>query len=347
MVASVQAQPARVAKFVALTTVPQVFTAGQPTSQTLPAVDPGFSWNELIVSWNVEPAVGTGLTIEARVTFPDHQTKWYTMGQWSLEPDMARQSVSGQKDEDGDVMTDTLHLVRPGGKVEVRLTGTQNDKAKRPRVTLIGLSFADTNAAELPPKTEHPAWGKVIDVPKKRQDDYPNGGVLCSPTSVAMVLAHWGHALNRPDVVHDVPEIQPAVFDPTYKGCGNWPFNMAYVGSLFAMRAYVTRLGSVDQLESWVDEQIPLVCSVSYDLLQGKPLSPTESGHLVVLVGFTKDGDPIFNDPAALDVRVTYKRADFEAAWSYSKRTVYVMYPRTVIPPDNSDGYWLESDLDN
>jgi hypothetical protein len=79
-------------------------------------------------------------------------------------------------------------------------------------------------------------------------------------------------------------------------------------------------------------------------MLRGLPLSPTESGHLVVLVGFTKDGEPVINDPAFKNqVRRVYKRSDFEKAWAYSKRTVYLVYPEGSNVPENSDQLWIST----
>src|SRR3569832_1407423 len=78
-------------------------------------VDPGFDWDEMIVSWNVKHAERASVKFEARVVRPEGATNWYTMGVWSL--DGPRTSVQNQKDDDGQVLTDTLRLTRPGGNV--------------------------------------------------------------------------------------------------------------------------------------------------------------------------------------------------------------------------------------
>ena len=47
------------------------------------------------------------------------------------------------------------------------------------------------------------------------------------------------------------------------------------------------------------------------------------AGHLLVVIGFTEDGDVIVNDPAADDtagVRRVYPRDQFETVWQRSKR---------------------------
>lgn len=185
------------------------------------------------------------------------------------------------------------------------------------------------------------AWGKTIDVPMRAQGDYPNGGVLCSATSTSMMLWHYSRVLRRPELDRDVPEVEASVWDTVYKGAGNWPFNVAYSGSFAGMRAYVTRFSAISDLEKWIAVGLPVVCSVSFDMLRGAPTGG--SGHLVVLVGFTETGDPVINDPARRgDVRHVYKRADFERAWLYSKRAVYIVHPEDAKPPTGGEGRWLE-----
>jgi hypothetical protein len=155
-------------------------------------------------------------------------------------------------------------------------------------------------------------------------------------------LWHWAQVLNRPEMNQDVPVVQAAVWDPVYGGAGNWPFNMAFAGSYSGMAAYTTRFGGLSDLEDWIEAGIPVACSVSYQLLQGKTLNrATEQGHLVVLVGFTAQGDPVFNDPASRETPKTYKRADFEAAWEYSHRTVYLVYPTSATIPTSAADRWL------
>jgi hypothetical protein len=53
------------------------------------------------------------------------------------------------------------------------------------------------------------------------------------------------------------------------------------------------------------------------------------NGHLLVIVGFTADGDPILNDPASssdANVRSVYTRENFEAVWQESTGGVSSVY---------------------
>jgi len=99
---------------------------------------------------------------------------------------------------------------------------------------------------------------------------YPNGGALCSPTTVSMLMTYWSRMLKRPELDHNVPDIVKAVYDPNWRGTGNWPFNTAYAGSYKGMRGYVTRMCDISEIEDWIVNGIPVGLSVSYDRLRGR-----------------------------------------------------------------------------
>ena len=168
---------------------------------------------------------------------------------------------------------------------------------------------------------------------------YPNGKALCSPTAVSMILGYWAQALNRPELDRPVPEVAEAIYDLQWKGTGNWPFNMAYAGSFPGIRAYVARFSDVSELEDWIAHNLPVALSLDYDRLRGK--GPGPNGHLVVLVGFTKQGDPIINDPGTSEhVRKTFFRANLVDAWGCSRNTVYLIYPEGTSLPKDIFGHW-------
>jgi hypothetical protein len=105
------------------------------------------------------------------------------------------------------------------------------------------------------------------------------------------------------------------------------------------MRAYTTRLSDVSEVEAFIARGIPLGLSLCYNRLRGKSREP--SGHLVVCVGFTKDGDVIINDPGTSQkVRKIFPRANLVDAWAYSKNTVYLVYPVNTPLPKDRFGHW-------
>ncbi|RYG38982.1 peptidase C39 family protein [bacterium] len=289
-------------------------------------------FKEAIVSWNVEPAANASLRIEMRAKSVDSTTKWYRMADWAMDRSLSpRESLKGQKDGTGTVMTDTLAVNEPATAFDIRFVLTKLKEGPDPVLKFFSVS---TSIGKATPGTGAPSGVvKTIDVPRRCQGNYPRGGSLCSPTSLSMVLWHYANVLSRPELNKDVPEVEANVWDAVYDGAGNWPFNTAYAGSFPGMRAYVARMKDLSDLERWIDAEYPVICSVSFDMLRGRPLSPEESGHLVVLVGFDEKGDPVFNDPAYKEPRKSYPRADFEKAWAYSNHTVYLVHPSDAKTP--------------
>ena len=314
---------------------------GQPgeTILTSREIRARIPWNQLIASWNADMPANSYLRIEVRAIYPDRATKFYTMGLWSGDPTRnPRESVPGQKDADGDVDTDTLVLQQATERLQLRLTLGGEGKQK-PKLKFLSVSLLDENAAPKPLPPNRAAWGKVIDVPERSQMAYENGAVLCSPTTVSMLLSYWSRRLNRPDLDHDVPEVVKGVFDPKWGGTGNWVFNTAYAGSFKGLRAYTARFSDVAELEDWIARGIPVGLSVCYNRLRGKSRQP--SGHLIVCVGFTKTGDVIVNDPGTSNnVRKTFSRANLIDAWAYKHNTVYLIYPQNARLPKDRFGHW-------
>jgi hypothetical protein len=306
---------------------------------TSPIIRPDINWDQLIVSWNTDAPDGTYLKVEARAFFLDHSTPFYTMGLWSSNPARyPRQSVPQQKDDDAQVSTDTLLLTQPASRLQLRLTLGGDDMLK-PKLKYVGVSLLDSKASPPLLAPNRAAWGRLVDVPERSQMLYPNGKVLCSPTTVSMLLSYWSQKLARPELDHDVPEVAQGVFDTQWKGAGNWAFNMAYAGSFPGMRAYVTRMTDISELEDWIAAGIPVGLSVCYDRLRAK--GPGPNGHLVVCVGFTESGDPIINDPGtSKNVRKIFPRKNLVSAWTHSHNAAYLLYPLDTEVPTDRYGHW-------
>lgn len=296
-------------------------------------------WDELVVSWNVRKHKNATLTITA--SLPGHPQS-YVLGIWSDNPENNRGSVNKQANDQARVLTDTLVLKQPTSD-PVTLTFQFSEPDPHNEITLATASFSRGTSPNESQAEPHPAWGRTLDVPLLRQMDYPNGNVICSPTSLSMVINFWANRLERSDLAVTVPEACAGVMDPNWPGTGNWPFNTAFAGSRPGLRAYIARWQSLRDLETWIAHGWPVITSVSYDLLKGKPEKGPNDGHIVVLVGFTPDGQPIFNDPGRSIVRLTYDRAAFDRAWASSGRTVYLVYPRQMVPPAGGQGRWLSS----
>lgn len=304
-----------------------------------PEIQARIAWKELIASWNADMRAASYLKVEVRAIYAGHATKYFTMGLWSGDPARhPRESVPKQKDADGNVDTDTLMLAQPAERFQIRLT-LGGDGKQRPKLRFIGISLLNTNDTPSPLKPNRAAWGKTIEVPERSQMVYENGNVLCSPTTVSMLLAFWSQKLKRTELDRGVPEVAKAVFDPKWGGTGNWVFNTAYAGSFKGMRAYTARLSDVRELEDWIARGIPVGLSVCYNRLRGKSREP--GGHLIVCVGFTETGDVIVNDPGTKEkVRKIFPRANLIDAWAYKNNAAYLIYPKGIKLPKDRFGHW-------
>nr|WP_281353472.1 peptidase C39 family protein [Phytoactinopolyspora mesophila] len=188
------------------------------------------------------------------------------------------------------------------------------------------------------PSTGGLAWGQELAVPRRSKythlDNYPEyggGEGWSSPTATTMVMEYFGVVPPRGDMDwieagYTDPQVAHAArstWDHAFEGAGNWSFNTAYAASFRQLDAYTTRLRSLDDIERFIDAGIPVVTSQSFaeDELDGAGYST--AGHLMVVTGFTDDGDVVVNDPAAVSnasVRRVYDREQFEQVWLRTQR---------------------------
>ncbi|WP_424214842.1 peptidase C39 family protein [Streptomyces sp. BI20] len=313
---------------------------------TSPAHRTDVAATELVASWNAEVPAGSWLTVELRPTYRDGvEGPWWTLGHWAEEDaDIRRTSVDGQGDDRAAVSTDTLAVKDPAGPHRIthwrfRLTLRRRPgSAVTPVVRLVGaMASAVPNRFEVPASS--PGKARELAVPRHSQEvhrgrypEYDNGGeAWCSPTSCTMVLEYWG---RRPDPArlawvrpeYDDPQVCDAArrtYDLAYGGCGNWSFNAAYLASHRGLAAVVARFDSLAAAETLIAAGIPLITSQSFLAEELTGAGYGTAGHLMALVGFTADGDPVLNDPHAPTnpaVRRVYRRHEWETVWLRTKR---------------------------
>ncbi len=308
-----------------------------------PPITAPIFWNELVVSWNTDLARSAGLEIEAGPA-DSADTRYYHLGRWSGDGGaFPRASVKKQRDSVAEVKTDTLVLKTRARSVRIRIS-LLGQPASASNLKFLGLSFCDTSVAPPALASNRRAWGRTLPVPERSQLGHRDASGWCSPASVAMVLNYWGGKFGRSEWLCSVPQAAQGVYDPNWPGTGNWPFNTAYAGSFSGMRAYITRLDDLAEVEEWIALGIPVILSAPYNLLSGNP-SASAAGHVVVCAGFTREGDVIINDPfthleRGERVQRVYRRRNVERAWWKSHNTVYLIYPENVPIPPNPRGHW-------
>ncbi|MBI3549188.1 MAG: peptidase C39 family protein [Elusimicrobia bacterium] len=263
------------------------------------------AFNRAVMSWN---ATGEA-TFEIEI---NGSGKWYVMGHWSDEP---------RSQSSGDVDVDTLVLRSNANTFRFRVTPAAGAK-----VTLVAVATWIQGDRDPVSSERSPAWGVTLQVPQRSQGvESTDPGKICSPTSLSMVLAF--HGVSKP-----TGEVAAGVLDHASDKYGNWSFNTAYAHRVSGMETFVRRMMGLAEIEAEIAAGRPVVLSHRWHAgdLDGAPISQSD-GHVIVVVGFTRTGDVVVNDPAARpgSVRRTYKRAQLTKTWlERGSGITYILQPK-------------------
>lgn len=292
--------------------------AGTATS---PEIASTMAFDNAVLSWNGLAPRDTALRFELRVRTGTQWSPWFVMGSWSQE---GGASQKAQSNSWGEVDVDTLELLRPATAWQYRVTFSSGDPRATPALGLLSLVHADL-ARPLAGPPIRPLGTQAVDLPvpayTQLAEDAAIAREICSPTSLTMVLNYYGQNKRVVDVAQAVRDRGNGIF-------GNWPLNTAYAGQL-GFEAYVDRFYSADQLRATLASAIPPIISIRFQPgeLSNSPI-PSTTGHLIVVRGFTADGNIVVNDPiapSASEVRRVYKRAELENIWLRAGGVVYVV----------------------
>ncbi|MFA7417138.1 MAG: C39 family peptidase [Acholeplasma sp.] len=250
----------------------------------------------LVLSWNVKQMKDARATFMVAVGDGTDFGKFQVMGMFKDEQNM---SFNTSDDPFAKVNIDTLTN-----------NDTLNNNYIKLKVTILpntadGLKLENISVSLK--KTENTLIydasileNKRIDVSPLQQLSIPNiGNLICSPTSVAMVVNYYGKNFTQTDMAKKV-------FDHGRIIYGNWTFNASYAGSLDGLYARVEYIHDFKTVVDYIKNDIPVVFSIvttSADQLDGAIMA-FPAGHLIVLKGFENiDGVwyGIFNDPAEYD----------------------------------------------
>ncbi|HEX3671136.1 MAG TPA: C39 family peptidase [Candidatus Cybelea sp.] len=259
-----------------------------------------------VLSWNTHTQSGhlSFRVLRARQPASDwlDHSEWRPGGAKSFSPEHEGVRVD----------VDMISAVAPFDGIEVRAHDVEFEL----------VAFSSTVRAR--PSLPYARDTLILDVPVCSQyAGAENERGWCSPASLSMIHAFHG-------IAHSVAETAREVFDRAYNGTGNWAFNVAYSGRL-GFRAVVAHLRNLDHAQRLIERNLPLAISYSWSEgeLPGAPLDRSD-GHLVVLCGFTRDGDCAINDPAAPNVKVVYPRAAIERIWQRNDGVAYVVAPAGI-----------------
>jgi hypothetical protein len=287
-----------------------------------------------VPSWIAETPPGSWIEVQLRARVAGHWTGFYRIARWDDHAARgARQSFAAQHDADGQVNTDTLSLVGQADAIQPRAllyaVGGAPPALRALRIALSAPQELRQRSAVFTPCE--------LPVPLRSQMAYPNGARICSPTSVAMLLAYWYARTGAASLSAFADRaavsqlVAPCVYDPVYDGYGNWGFNTAYAAAQ-GLDAYLVCFDNLAQLEPWIAAGVPVVISVAWKAgeLANAPIV-SSSGHLLIVAGFDESGRVIVADPRAEceeQVRCSYDAVQLENAWQHnSAGMVYLIHP--------------------
>ncbi len=290
-------------------------------------IDSPFPFDDLVGSLNAEVPAGGEIELSVKVRLEAGWSEWFALGTLGSGGWTSPASIPAA--EGGAVDVDTLKLVKKAFAFRYRLKFKAGKKAVRLRSVAIAVSDAESPAE--PPAFSTGPWVRDLALSPLSQGDaqekYKHD--ICSPTSLAMVLAHWGFE-------KDIEHVALAAQDRGSQLFGNWPANVAYAGSL-GLEGHVARLESLADAEAEIAQGRPVIVSVTFaeGELPNAPIKRTR-GHVMVIGGFTAEGDVIAYDPAGKgkdQVRRIYARAAFHNVWRRHKRGLAYLigptFPRT------------------
>lgn len=277
-----------------------------------------------VISWCADAPEGTTVEADLQAEVEGTWLPWRTMARW--EGGRGGTSVQQEAAEGCSVDVDTLVIAK--GRTARRFRYRVQEKGNaRLRFVAVSAWRRDDRAPFAADRS--PAWGRTLDVPRRSQmvEDASIRGDICSPTSLSMVLEHFG-------VKRATRDVADAVYDRAARIYGNWPLNTAFAATTGMRLAYVARFRGLEELEAEIAAGRPVIISHKWKEgeLTGAPV-PKSNGHLIVVVGFTEIGDVVVNDPAAHpdqgeDVRRVYPRKEIYHTWLENAAGIaYVILP--------------------
>ena len=137
------------------------------------------------------------------------------------------------------------------------------------------------------------------------------GGSICSPTSVSMILKSY-------DIDVDPLEFARDTRDPYYGLFGVWP-RVVQNAAEYGLDGAVTRY------RSWSEARDVLAMGGRIAMSVSKPLY---SGHLMMLAGFTSQGNPIVHDPARSNgYGYIFNKTSLSQSWFNKGGIAYTFFP--------------------
>ncbi|MFT7679245.1 MAG: hypothetical protein ACI8QC_003246 [Planctomycetota bacterium] len=290
-------------------------TGGRAVSRALRYTEP---FQSVLPSWNAVVPSGAGFCVEVQVAADDeHWSPWLYLGDWGLGRPETQRTLESPA---GRVAVDVLKLAQPATRLRWRAIGMGGAGQVQLTNFALALEGTDSRTDHNPPNDRGPALDLELPARSQRMAEASIAARICSPTSVAMVLAHFGHE-------ESTEHVAAVLYDPINDIYGNW--NRAVQGAYqLGVVGHLERFSNWHHVRATLDEGRPLVISIGAKPgeLQGAPYQET-GGHLLAISGLDGQGGVICRDPAAdapAGVARIYSCADLEHVWMRRGGVAYV-----------------------
>src|SRR5690554_5706694 len=276
-------------------------------------------FSELVLSWNVKNLNDSQLVFFISVGNENGFSKFHAMG--SFKEDQNR-SISAEADEYASVNIDTLINKDEKNnlfKLRVNITPNSNENLILENITVTTKPLNNNLVYDESLLINH-----LIDVDPLQQLSIPNiGNLICSPTSVTMVLNYYGYNFKQ-------EEMAQKVYDYGRRIYGNWTFNASYAGSLESIYSRVEFIDDFNKVVNYIKNDVPVIFSItttSLNDLEGSIMA-FPAGHLIVLIGFEQINGVwygIFNDPAEYEDNKVMRKYKMEQVLNIWKQYTYII----------------------
>jgi hypothetical protein len=314
---------------------------------TSPPIVADFAFNEVVPSWAVRlDEEKQGYRVQMRFAGENGQwSPWFHFGGAGILARNPGTRRTIERNDWGRVEIDYIILRKPARRFQYRvelLSTVPPVRDRRMVLQRFAVSYSNTLGDEAlfrrvqnSKKPVSDAWMRVLPIPYRSQlwvEDKELAGQICCPTCVAMVLA--SHGLDMPTT-----DVASMAYDEENKIYGNWS-RAAQIGTRYGLEGTVQRFRSDEDVKRAIAEGLPVIASIRFRRgeLRNAHYQNT-GGHLILIRGFTQEGDYVVNDPynpGPDGEEVVYLKDDMQKVW-FDKGGVGIVYRPAVA---NSQTGW-------
>lgn len=152
-------------------------------------------------------------------------------------------------------------------------------------------------------------------------DNFQETGYWCGPTSVQTVLRYWGIEMSQKEIANSPPGYP--IYPGQNQGGARWDPMVTLAKNKGFSKSKIYSPDTLANLKERVRAGRPQIVSVKGTLRYPTSLNSkfgldrtyNTGGHVMVVKGFTANGDVIVNDSAGKIGHAVMRKSDFEKVW--------------------------------